>query len=132
MEQPEVKNASGLAAGMGALLKSGLDLIGNRLELATLELAELRFQLFKLVIFIALGLVLSFFAVGYWSALLVALTWEHLGWKILLILALVFSLLGWALFVKARAMVRQGKLSLPSTFAELRKDGAALKETMHE
>jgi uncharacterized membrane protein YqjE len=129
---PELQAKTGLAESLATLLKHGLGLVSNRLELASLELAECRTALIKLAILIVLGLVVSLFALGYWSVLLVALTWDYLGWKILLIMASVFSLLAWFLLRSARAILRQGKLSMPATMAELRKDGQAFRGTMHE
>ena len=130
--KPDLQATTGLAESLATLLKHGLGLVSNRLELASLEFAECRTALVKLGILIALGLVVSLFALGYWSVLLVALTWDYLGWKILLILASAFSLLAWILLRSARAIFRQGKFSMPATMTELRKDGQAFRGRMHE
>ena len=49
-----------------------------------------------------------------------------LGWKILLIMAAVFSLITIALLLYVRTLLKQGKLSLAATMAELRQDRDAL------
>jgi uncharacterized membrane protein YqjE len=54
--------------------------------------------------------------------LIVFLAWDSLGWKILAIMTVVFVLLAIALVMYARAMLRQGKLSMPATMAELKAD----------
>jgi uncharacterized membrane protein YqjE len=116
-----------LLSGVMAIAKNFAGLLFNRLELAALEFSEVRANFAKLCILFALGIVAIWFALAYWSVLVVALTWETLGWKILLILALLFTFLGLGLFMYARSMVKQGKLSMSTTIAELRNDRDALR-----
>lgn len=115
-----------LIAGLVAIAKNAFRLIFNRMELAALELSEVRANFLKLSVVFALWIVAAWFALAYWSVLLVFLTWESIGWKILLILAAAFTLLAIGLFRYARAMLDQGKLSMPATMAELRSDRDAL------
>ena len=115
-----------LIAGLVAIAKNAFRLIFNRMELAALELSEVRANFLKLSVVFALWIVAAWFALAYWSVLLVFLTWESIGWKILLILAAAFSLLAIGLFRYARTMLDQGKLSMPATMAELRNDRDAL------
>jgi hypothetical protein len=45
-----------------------------------------------------------------------------MGWKILLVMFLVFAGITAAVFFKARAMLKEGKLAFPETMNELRND----------
>jgi uncharacterized membrane protein YqjE len=116
----------GLIDGIVAVARDFASLLFNRVELAALELGEVRSALFKLLLIGALAIVAIWFATAYWTALVVYLAWDTLGWKILLIIAVLFSLLAWVLLRHARAMIDQGKLSMPATMAELRSDRDAL------
>ena len=60
------------------------------------------------------------------SALLVVLFWEALGWSILLILSFAYAVLAWLLLQRARRILAEGRVGLPVTLAELRKDRDAL------
>lgn len=115
-----------LIAGLVAIARNACGLIFNRMELAALELSEVRANFLKLSLVFALWIIAAWFAVAYWSVLLVFVAWESLGWKILLILAGAFTLLAIGIFLYARAMIDQGKLSMPATMAELRSDRDAL------
>ena len=108
------------------LAKNMFGLLLSRIELAALEMSEVRTTLLKLALVFAVGLIAAWFAVAYWSALLVYLTWDILGWKILLLIALGFSAIAAGVLLYARAVVAQGKLSLPATMNELRNDRDAL------
>ncbi len=115
-----------VVAGMMGLVKNSLGLLLNRIELAALEMSEVRESVLKLALVFAIGLIAAWFAVAYWSVLLVYLTWESLGWKILLIIASVFTLITVGVLLYARSVIAQGKLSLPATMNELRNDRDAL------
>jgi uncharacterized membrane protein YqjE len=115
-----------LIAGLIAIAKNLFGLIFNRMELAALEFSEVRANFLKLSLLFGLLIIAAWFAIAYWSVLLVFLTWESLGWKILLILATAFTVLAIGIYLYARAMLDQGKLSMPATMAELRSDRDAL------
>jgi uncharacterized membrane protein YqjE len=112
----------GLIAGVIGIARNGFGLLVSRIELAALELAEVRTSLVKLLLVVALGTVAAWFAIAYWTVLIVMLSWQALGWKILLILAAGFTLLAGGVFLYAQSILRQGKLSMPDTMAELRSD----------
>jgi uncharacterized membrane protein YqjE len=116
----------GLMAGLAGVAKNMLGLVMSRIELAALELSEVRTNLLKLLLIFALGMVAAWFALVYWTVLIVYLAWQTFGWKTLLVLATVFTLVTVAIFWYARAMLSQGKLSMPATMAELRNDRDAL------
>lgn len=128
MEQPQTgQNApASLVGGVFGLAKNLLGLFISRLELAALEFSEIGGNLLKIVILFALALTAGWFAVAYWSVLIVLLAWDSWGWKILLLMALVFTVLAIVLALYVRAVLRQGKIALPETMAELRKDRDAL------
>jgi uncharacterized membrane protein YqjE len=117
---------SGLMAGLSSIVRNAFGLFFNRIELVALELAEVRTTVLKLSVMFALGVVAAWFALAYWSALVVVLAWDSLGWKILLIMALFFTLAMVVLLLYIRSSVQQGKLSLHATMAELRQDRDAL------
>ena len=111
-----------MIASIAGLARNAVGLMLSRLELASIELSEVRNHLLQLVVIFALAMVAGLFAIAYGSVLVVFLAWDSLGWKILLIMTAVFLLLAVALVMYARAMLRQGKLSLPATMAELKAD----------
>ena len=112
----------GLIASIAGLARNAVGLTLSRLELASIELSEVRNHLLQLVVIFALAMVAGLFAIAYGSVLVVFLAWDSLGWKILLIMTAVFVLLAVGLVMYARAMLRQGKLSMPATMAELKAD----------
>jgi uncharacterized membrane protein YqjE len=112
----------GLVGGLTGLVKNIFGLLVSRLELAALELSEVRNHVMSLLAVFALAIICCWFAVAYGTALIVALSWEALGWKILLVLFLVFVAGTVALAFKAKAMLREGKLAFPETMNELKHD----------
>ncbi|HYD60358.1 MAG TPA: phage holin family protein [Noviherbaspirillum sp.] len=116
----------GLAAGLAGIARNVFGLLVSRIELAALELGEVRDNLARLLFIGALGIVAILFALGAWTALLVVLAWDTMGWKILLLVAIVYTLLAIGILRHARAYLEQDKLSLNATMSELRKDRDAL------
>jgi uncharacterized membrane protein YqjE len=116
----------GLIAGVAGIAKNAYGLLLSRIELAALEVSEVRTNLLKLLAVSALGILVAWFAIAYWTVLIVALTWDSMGWRILLILAVAFTLLGVGLFLYVQSILKGGKLSMPATMAELRNDRDAL------
>lgn len=119
-------DAPGLVSGLAGIARNLFGLLTSRLELAALELGEVRDQLVRLLLVGVLALVAFCFAAGCWTALVVVLAWDALGWKVLLLVAVVYSLLAAGLLLYARALLAPGRLSMPATMAELRKDRDAL------
>ncbi|WP_353157283.1 phage holin family protein [Herminiimonas fonticola] len=129
MEQPSARpqnDRPGLIGGVVELARNTFGLLMSRIELAALELAEVRANALKLALLFALGVVFAFFAIGYWTVLIAYLSWPVLGWKILLILALVFTVITVGIFFYLKSLIEQGKLSMPATMEELRNDHDAL------
>ena len=124
--KPAGKSDSHLAAGLIGVVRNVVGLFLSRVELAALELSEVRATLLKLSLVFALGLLAAWFALAYWSVLLVYLAWNALGWVILLLVALGFTVVAVGVLLYARSIVAQGKLSLPATMNELRNDRDAL------
>lgn len=112
----------GLIAALAAVGRNAVGLLLSRLELAALELSEVRNHLLTLVAVFALAVVAGCFALAYFTVTIAYLAWDGMGWKILPLLAGVFVLIAIALLLYARNLVRSGKLSMPATMAELKSD----------
>ena len=114
--------AVGLLTGLAGVARNGLGLLLSRLELAMLELSEVRNHVLKLALVFALAIVGVGFATTFGAILIVYLTWDIFGWKILLVMMLGFAAMAVSLLLYARSIIRQGKLSLPATMIELKAD----------
>lgn len=112
----------GLIGGLAALAKNIFGLVVSRIELAALELSEVRNHVLELMAIFALAILCSWFALAYGTAMIVALAWESMGWTILLLMFVVFVAIAVALALKARSMLREGKLAFPETMNELKHD----------
>ncbi len=118
--------ATGLTANARMLLTNLLGLVRTRSSLAVLELAEARDAMLQVLFLGAAALLLAGFAVACLSALVVALCWDALGWGILLVLFFVYGGLAALLLRRAQTIVASGRIGLPDTLEELRKDREAL------
>lgn len=116
----------GLMAGVTSLIKNAYGLVVSRMELAALELSEVRNHLIELVALFAVAAICGVFALAFGSAIIVALAWEAMGWTILLVMFIVFTGLAVVLGMKGKAMLKEGKLSFPETMKEIKKDRQAL------
>jgi len=116
------EEAPGLISSLAGVARNTFGLILSRVELASLELSEVRNHLLQLTVIFALAMVAGLFAVAYGTVMVVFLAWDALGWKILLIMTLAFLFCAVGLVLYARALLRQDKLSLPITMAELKAD----------
>jgi uncharacterized membrane protein YqjE len=112
----------GLIGGLTGLAKNIFGLVVSRVELAALELSEVRNHVLELLAVFALAVIRAWFAIAYGTATIVALAWEAMGWKILLIMFGVFIAATLALVFKAKAMLKEGKLAFPETMNELKHD----------
>lgn len=112
----------GLIGGLTGLAKNIFGLLVSRVELAALELSEVRNHVMALLAVFSLAVICSWFAIAYGTVMIVALAWEAMGWKILLIMFLVFLAVTAALGFKAMAMLKEGKLAFPETMNELKND----------
>lgn len=122
MSHDESNRPPGLIASLGLVTRNAIALLLNRLELAALELAEVRNHLLQLVLVFALAVLLGGFALIYASITVVYLAWAAIGWVILPIITGVFLVVAIGLILYARALIRSGKLALPATMAELKSD----------
>ena len=112
----------GLLSGITGLAKNVFGLLVSRVELAAVELSEVRNHVIELLAVFALAVVCSFFALAYGTAVIVVLAWEAMGWKILLVMFGVFLVAGAALVFKGKAMLKENKLAFPATMNELKHD----------
>lgn len=108
--------------GITGLAKNLFGLLVSRVELAAIELTEVRNHAIELIALFACGALAAVFALAYGTGLIVALAWDAMGWKILLVMFLVFLAIAVALVMKGLSMLKQGKLSFPATMKELQHD----------
>ena len=127
MEKTEtVVHGPGLMGGISGLAKNLFGLVVSRVELAALEMSEVRNHVIELVAIFAGAVLAVWFALAYGTATIVMLAWDSWGWKILLVMFLVFLAITVALVMKGLALLKQGKLAFPETMKELRNDRDAL------
>lgn len=119
-------DAPGLLAGFNGAWRNLVGLLNNRAQLAMLELGQVRSNVVKLVVLGIAAIVAALFGLAYWTVLIVYLSWDALGGKILLIVALVFTAIAVGAALYAKSLLGAGKLSIPATMAELRRDRDAL------
>lgn len=112
----------GLMGGLTGLAKNIFGLVVSRVELAALELSEVRNHVLELLVIFSLAVVCAMFALAYGTATIVALAWESMGWTILLLMFAVFIAVTIGLVLKAKAMLKEGKLAFPETMNELKND----------
>ncbi|KQQ89023.1 phage holin family protein [Massilia sp. Leaf139] len=127
MEKTEtVVHGPGLMGGISGLAKNLFGLVVSRVELAALEMSEVRNHAIELLAIFAGAVLAVWFALAYGTATIVMLAWDSWGWKILLVMFLVFLAITVGLVMKGVAMLKQGKLAFPETMKELRNDRDAL------
>jgi uncharacterized membrane protein YqjE len=112
----------GLMGGLTGLAKNVFGLVVSRVELAALELSEVRNHVLELLVVFSLAVLCAMFALAYGSATIVALAWESMGWKILLLMFAVFIAVTIGLVLKAKAMLKENRLAFPETMNELKND----------
>jgi len=114
--------AGSTSPSLGNIARNSMGLLLTRLELAALELSQVRNHLLQLVVAFAVALVAGCFALACITVMVGYLAWNALGWLILPILAGFFLLLAIGLIMYARGLINAGKLSMPATMAELKSD----------
>lgn len=117
-----VVHSPGLMGGVSSLLRNLFGLVVSRVELAAVELGEVRNHVIELLAIFAVAVMATWFALAYGTATIVALAWDAMGWKILLVMFVVFLVITAALVFWGLAMLKQGKLAFPATMQELRND----------
>jgi uncharacterized membrane protein YqjE len=123
MEKTEtIVHGPGLMGALSGLAKNLAGLLLSRVELAAVELSEVRNHALELVAIFACAALAIWFALAYGTATIVALAWESMGWKILLVMFVVFAVITAILVFKGLAMLKQGKLTLAETMKELKQD----------
>jgi uncharacterized membrane protein YqjE len=123
MEKTEtIVHGPGLMGALSGLAKNLAGLLVSRVELAAVELSEVRNHALELVAIFAGAALAIWFALAYGTATIVALAWESMGWKILLVMFIVFAVITAILVFKGLAMLKQGKLTLAETMKELKQD----------
>jgi uncharacterized membrane protein YqjE len=121
-KEEAVVHNPGVFAGISSLFKSLFGLAVSRVELAALELADIRNHIIELVAIFAVAALAVWFAIAFGAMTIVALAWESMGWTILLIMFAVFALITAILVAKGMALIKQNKLGFPATMKELKND----------
>jgi len=121
-KQESIVHNPGVFAGISSLFKSLFGLAVSRVELAALELAEIRNHVIELLAIFAAAVLAIWFAIAFGAMTIVALAWESMGWTILLIMFAVFALVTAILVTKGLALIKQNKLAFPATMKELKND----------
>ena len=116
----------GLASNAAAILDGVLKLLGVRFSMAIMEFADARAAFFQVLLLGVGALFASIFALLSISGMIVVLAWEALGWRIFLILFFAYLLLTISLLWRVCNVIASGKIGLPLTLAELKKDRAVL------
>jgi uncharacterized membrane protein YqjE len=117
----------GLLDAVARVAGSVFGMLQNRLELASIEIAEAREQLvFTIVASFAAVLLLGGAVVALSAWIAVAL-WPALGQSVLVWIALAYGLAGAGLLVWLRAKLRGDPPLLAETLAELRTDAALMR-----
>ncbi len=109
-----------------ALIHHAAGLLQARLSLAMIELAEARDAFITVFVLAIAAMVMASLTLIAVSALIIVLLWDSLGAWVILILALVYAGFSWLLWRAAFQLIREGRLGLPQTLAELRQDRDAL------
>jgi len=120
-QEANVQNP-GVFAGISSLFKSLFGLAVSRVELAALELAEIRNHVIELVAIFAVAVLAVWFAIAFGAMTIVALAWESMGWTILLIMFAVFTLITAILVAKGLALIKHNKVVFRATMKELKND----------
>jgi len=71
---PTTTHGPGLIGGLTGLAKNTFGLLVSRLELAAMELTEVRNHAVELVVMFAVAVICSWFAIAYGTAMIVAAT----------------------------------------------------------
>lgn len=121
-KQDAIVHNPGVISGISSLFKSLFGLAVSRVELAALELSEIRNHVIELLAIFAAAVLAVWFAIAFGAMTVVALAWDSMGWTILLIMFAVFALITAVLVTKGVALLKQNKLAFPATMKELKND----------
>jgi uncharacterized membrane protein YqjE len=114
------------AGSIRALLRHAAGLLQARLSLALIELGEARDAFLSVFVLAIAALVMTSLALIALSALIIMLLWDAMGLWIIVMVAVFYAVLGGWLLRSAIRLIREGRLGLPHTLAELRQDRDAL------
>jgi uncharacterized membrane protein YqjE len=112
----------GLISGLIGVGRSFFGLALNRIELAMLEIAEVGENAAKCLLIVALALTALWFSIAFFTVLAVFVLWQYWGWLTLLFFGFLFLIITLALTWLAWTFVRDGKLAMSVTIAEIRQD----------
>ena len=118
----------GLISNVMTVIESVLGLIGVRFSMAIMEFADARDALLRVLLLGAFALLVAAFALLSISGMIVVLAWDTLGWRVFLILFIGYLLITIVLLWRAHSIIASGKIGLPVTLAELKKDRVILSD----
>jgi uncharacterized membrane protein YqjE len=121
-KQDAIVHNPGVISGISSLFKSLFGLAVSRVELAALELSEIRNHVIELLAIFAAAVLAVWFAIAFGAMTVVALAWESMGWTILLIMFAVFALITAVLVTTGLARLKHNTLAFPATMKELTND----------
>jgi len=107
------------------ILVSGLSLLRNRIELATVELNEEKLRLLEVLLLGAVAVFMGMLALLTLTAMVVVLLWAMRPWPLVVFSALYTGLTVTACLL-AKRRIRQWPPSFSATMAELEKDRECL------
>ena len=116
----------GLFSNAMTVIESVLGLIGVRFSMAIMEFSDARDAFLRVLLLGAFALLVAAFSLLSISGMIVVLAWKTLGWRIFLILFIVYFLITMVLLWRARSIIASGKIGLPVTLSELKKDRLGL------
>lgn len=114
------------------ILASIFALVQMRLELISIEFAEEKARVLKILCIGWMVMLFSAMALSTFTALIVLVFWDIYRWQALAVLTLIYLILAIVGVLKLRASVHTAPLLFASTSSEFKKDSDAFKETIYK
>jgi uncharacterized membrane protein YqjE len=120
----------GLRAAAARVGSAAVGLLATRAELLSVELAEERTRLTRLIVLLAAGGVLLAFAMMFAGTFVIALFWDTYRLAAIAAVAIVHLGIGLFLLSKARGIGSGAPAPFAATLEELHKDRAMLRQAL--
>jgi uncharacterized membrane protein YqjE len=120
----------GLRASIARVGSAAVGLLSTRAELLSVELAEERTRVARMIALVAAGGVLLAFAMMFAGAFVIALFWDTYRLAAIAFVAVVHLGVGLVLLSKARSVGSDAPAPFASTLDELRKDRELLQRSL--
>ena len=112
---------------MAQLGASALAMLRTRLELAGVELAEVRERVKQTVLLAAIGIVLGLFALLFASLFIIAFFWDDYRLEAIGGVTLFYVVITAVIFARLKKVSREAPPPFAATLEELEHDAAALR-----